>query len=115
MFQLVKDINVALLLPAIKHAIKTIHTYKQYAYLLLKETRQVFMDWINLAQETGKSWAVVNTYALSGSIKIHGISCLFVWHKIFSGQSKKFLDLTEFCGPQCKQNIHKRIQTSISN
>jgi len=73
------------------------------------------MDWINLAQETGKWWAVVNTYALSGSIKIHGISCLFVWHKIFSGQSKKSFDLTEFSGLHCKQKIHKCVQTSISN
>jgi len=38
MFQLVDDINVALLFPAIKHAIKTIHICRQYAYLLLKET-----------------------------------------------------------------------------
>jgi len=39
LFQLVEDINVALLLPAIKHSIKTIHTYSMPTYCLKKHGR----------------------------------------------------------------------------
>jgi hypothetical protein len=74
--------------------IKTIHTDSMPTYFLKKYDRYSWTQ-LRIQASGGLLWTLLCSFR---SHKIHGISCLFLWHKVFAGQSKKSFDLTEFSG-----------------